>query len=280
MPAPATIKSPWWSYEIGLIHFLAMSSEHNFTVGSDQYKFLENDLQSINRTRTPWVLFTGHRSMYVDSGECCGASSDYVVMQELQENIEPLLYKYQVNLAFAGYFHNLQRQAAIYQNQTVKNSEIIYDSQGEKLHYYKNPNATVWMVIGSAGNGPDFSDRNYSWSEAYWNNVYGYSVVSAINSTTLSWKLYQSSDNKLIDNVLLTQDFSAWSPLGPDTNGSSSDSLNLGLILGFSFGVCFVLSLGIFGTLYYFRVSLSGLISSKKASALAAQDNPDECNTA
>ena len=70
-PFPAIPNEPWYSYEIGLIHFLAMSTEHNFTIGSPQYLFLEADLLSVNRDITPWIVFVGHRSLYVDSGEVC-----------------------------------------------------------------------------------------------------------------------------------------------------------------------------------------------------------------
>lgn len=38
-----------------------MSTEHNFTEGSVQYQYLENDLQNVNRTLTPWLVVIGHR---------------------------------------------------------------------------------------------------------------------------------------------------------------------------------------------------------------------------
>jgi hypothetical protein len=62
---------PWYSYDIGFIHFLSMSSEHNFTIGSKQYLFIENDLKNVNKSITPWILFSGHRPMYVDSDWVC-----------------------------------------------------------------------------------------------------------------------------------------------------------------------------------------------------------------
>lgn len=56
---------PWYSLNMGSVHVLFMSTEHNFTVGSDQWKFLQGDLASVDRTVTPWVIFAGHRPMYV-----------------------------------------------------------------------------------------------------------------------------------------------------------------------------------------------------------------------
>ena len=38
-PYPSTVNKPWWSYDIGTIHMMGMSTEHDFRVGSDQYKW-------------------------------------------------------------------------------------------------------------------------------------------------------------------------------------------------------------------------------------------------
>lgn len=39
-----------WSYDVGLIHFVGMSTEHDYTVGSEQYLWLEADLAGVDRT--------------------------------------------------------------------------------------------------------------------------------------------------------------------------------------------------------------------------------------
>lgn len=52
-------KNLWYSFDYGPIHFLAMSGEHNFTVGSFQSDYLIADLELVNRTLTPWVVVVG-----------------------------------------------------------------------------------------------------------------------------------------------------------------------------------------------------------------------------
>ncbi len=94
-----------WSYDVGLIHFVGMSTEHDYTVGSKQYLWLENDLASVDRSVTPWIIFGGHRAMYINSNYGGSVTSDIVVMDLLIENVEPLLWKYRVNLAFWGHNH-------------------------------------------------------------------------------------------------------------------------------------------------------------------------------
>lgn len=235
MPSPATMNQPWWSYDIGIIHFLGMSTEHNYTIGSPQYLWLEQDLAAVNRTKTPWIIFSGHRSMYVDSAHCCASyydddcvqcaeGSDVGGMEALQANIEPMLHKYRVNLAFAGHFHQAQRQAAVYQNMLVQASSSIINSDGQTVAYHNDPNATVWMVIGSAGNGPDYANINYTWSEKYWNDLWGYAMVAAVNSTYLTWELINSANDQVVDRMAISQDFESWEPSSPSS--SSSDGLS------------------------------------------------------
>ena len=54
----------WFSFDYGAIHFTIMSSEHDFLRGSPQYEFIAADLAAVDRGRTPWLIFGGHRPMY------------------------------------------------------------------------------------------------------------------------------------------------------------------------------------------------------------------------
>ena len=47
-----------------MVHYVMMSTEHDYSPGSRQYKWLDNDLSSVNRKITPWVIIAGHRAMY------------------------------------------------------------------------------------------------------------------------------------------------------------------------------------------------------------------------
>lgn len=50
-----------YGFDYGCIHFVMMSTEHNFTQGSKQHTFLVNHLKTVNRAKTPWLIFSGHR---------------------------------------------------------------------------------------------------------------------------------------------------------------------------------------------------------------------------
>ena len=220
-PEPATVNAPWWSYDIGLIHIIGISSEHNYTKGSPQYHWLESDLAAVDRSKTPWIIFGGHRSMYINSNYgpydngVYKPSSDIAVSDLMIENLEPLLYKYRVNLGFYGHMHSVQRQSAVYQKKVVQRYENR-TIDGDIWAYHEDPQATVQMVIGTGGANvmdnynettPDFCEKYFS--------LYGYTIVEAVNSTYLEWKWYQSSDNEILDRMVITQEEpSSWCGAG------------------------------------------------------------------
>nr|CAB3474537.1 unnamed protein product [Digitaria exilis] len=69
MPA-VTKDNPWYSIEQGSVHFTVMSTEHDWSEKSEQYKWMNQDLSSVNRSRTPWVVFIGTCAVY--QGNCNG----------------------------------------------------------------------------------------------------------------------------------------------------------------------------------------------------------------
>jgi hypothetical protein len=36
-------------------------------IGGTQWQWIEADLRKVDRTKTPWIIFSGHRPMYIDS---------------------------------------------------------------------------------------------------------------------------------------------------------------------------------------------------------------------
>ena len=68
-----------------------MSTEHAFDPSSPQYAFLEDHLKTVDRSVTPWLVFAGHRPMYVDSTNAEPVTGDLTVAKLLRENLEPLL---------------------------------------------------------------------------------------------------------------------------------------------------------------------------------------------
>ena len=91
--------------------------------------------------------------MYINSNYGGAKTSDITVMNLLIENIEPLLWRYRVNLAFWGHNHVVQRHSAVLNKTVVQRSTQLYENgYGEiATNLFTDPQATVHMVIGTAG---------------------------------------------------------------------------------------------------------------------------------
>ncbi|PRQ40681.1 putative phosphodiesterase I [Rosa chinensis] len=102
--APAT-RNLYYSFDMGSVHFVYISTETNFVTGSKQREFIKRDLESVNRTKTPFVVVSGHRPMYTTSNE----GRDAPMRRQMLEHLEPLFVKNNVTLALWGHVHRYER---------------------------------------------------------------------------------------------------------------------------------------------------------------------------
>jgi len=169
---------PWYSFESGPAHFVLMSTEHDFTLNSPQYKFIANDLANVDRKRTPWVIFSGHRPMYVSSTSISPISGDQTVAALLREHVEPLLYKFKVDMAWWGHHHSYQRSCPVY------NLTCVSDG-------------TVHVVIGMAGMGlsQNIEPIDPDWFVMIDDEEYGYTKLSITKS---SLRMQYLNENRVL----------------------------------------------------------------------------------
>ena len=64
MPRPSE-KEPWHSMTYEQVAVVFMSTEVNFQPGSPQHTALDKLLAAVDRSKTPWLIFAGHRPV------CC-----------------------------------------------------------------------------------------------------------------------------------------------------------------------------------------------------------------
>ncbi|XP_030967597.1 probable inactive purple acid phosphatase 27 [Quercus lobata] len=157
-PMPTSAKDkPWYSIEQASVHFTIISTEHNWSVNSEQYLWMEEDMGSVNRSKTPWLLFMGHRPMYTSS------NADTSVDPQFVNAVEPLLLQYKVDLVLFGHVHNYERTCAVYQGECK--AMPTKDANGVDTYNNSNYSAPVQAVIGMAGFSLDkFTTDSNSWS--------------------------------------------------------------------------------------------------------------------
>lgn len=125
-------KNLYYSLNFGVVHFVWISTETDFTPGSDQYKWIAEDLKNTDRQRTPFIVFQGHRPMYSSDNK----AMRLIITAKLIEYLEPLLVEHKVNLALWGHVHKYERTCPL-QNRTCMDAE--------------NGVYPVHMVIGMGG---------------------------------------------------------------------------------------------------------------------------------
>ncbi|KAM3333122.1 hypothetical protein ACQJBY_028310 [Aegilops geniculata] len=178
-PMPAAGKDkPWYSIEQGSVHFIVMSTEHPWSEKSEQYNWMEQDLSSVDRSRTPWVIFIGHRPMYSSNvGIIPSVDPDFVA------SVEPLLLNNKVDLVFFGHVHNYERTCAVYKGKC--RGMPRKDANGIDTYDNSNYTAPVHAIVGAAGFSLDgFSLIPQSWSLSRISE-FGYARVHATRTSVL-----------------------------------------------------------------------------------------------
>ncbi|KAK3001823.1 hypothetical protein RJ639_022452 [Escallonia herrerae] len=178
MPTPAKDK-PWYSTEQGSVHFTIISTEHDWSNNSEQYDWMNKDMAGIDRSRTPWLVFTGHRPMYSSSDGLGSVDSNFV------QAVEPLLLANKVDLVLFGHVHNYERTCAVYQRQCLGMPKK--DANGVDTYNNTNYKAPVHAVIGMAGFSLDKFPAGVShWNQPITNHPPTHSCVHSFEQSTSS----------------------------------------------------------------------------------------------
>lgn len=176
---------PWYRLDIGPVAAVLMSTERDFSSGSEQLRALDKLLASVDRKTHPWLLVGGHRPMYADVPYNIPSGAP------LRTLVEPLLLKYKVNLAIWGHHHSYQRSCPMASNQCVSASAMAAGEVWGVTH----------LVIGTAGyefSGVADPDEQAPWVAFVNNTRYGFGTIDA-NRTTLSFGFVRSDGGGLLD---------------------------------------------------------------------------------
>ena len=97
----ATGGNLYYSFTLGLVHFIFLTPYAPSHSHSDQYRWLLQNVQNVNRRETPWIIVIMHAPWYNSNI----AHQDIQEPQyEMKENMEPLFMEYKIDLVFAGRF--------------------------------------------------------------------------------------------------------------------------------------------------------------------------------
>lgn len=267
---PGAANSLYFSWDAGLVHYITLSTEMWFGTRSTDgkvntttmLKWLENDLIAANKNRAnvPWVIAQGHRNIWCSTSDDadCGAAQAGL----LQRDLEPLWFKYGLDIWINGHEHSYERTYPMYQGKSERCSgECTQGSKGAQdptqncSETCTDPNATIYLITGAAGSREmheGFDNAQPSWS-AFRSNTFGYSRLIVHNHTHIRWQEVQTDPTlfptakygSVIDDMWVIQNShgpfakdrapkgTAW-PVGDETPGRSFD--HFGPLLGLDDG--------------------------------------------
>lgn len=137
---------------MGAVHFTVTSSEHDYTPGSDQHNWVLRDLSAVDRSLTPWIVFTSHRPLY--TAACANlplqhaCSIESPVFQALQVAWEDVLIQHNVTLVATAHIHYYERSCPVAHGVCVNASS---DGSAPFASSAAPVGAPVYVVVGPAG---------------------------------------------------------------------------------------------------------------------------------
>ena len=212
---PGGTENMFYSFNMGPVHFIGFSSEFyyflNYGMKSlvNQFEWLEKDLieanKPENRKLRPWIITFAHRPMYCsnENGDDC-THSQTLLRVGLPFckffALEPLFYKYGVDMEFWAHEHSYERLWPLYDYKVMNGS---YDEP------YRNPKAPVHIITGSAGNkeGREPFKKNIQPWSAIHSQDYGYTQMFVHNASHLEFKqISMDKEGDVIDHFFVIKD--------------------------------------------------------------------------
>ena len=196
----------YWAYRHGPVLFVSFCTEPGlvpavcqYHPGSAQYQWLERTLAAVNRTETPWVIVAGHRPMY--------SSDKSTDSGPLQQYLEPLFLKHQVDVELAGHMHETELTAPV-ANGTAALDGVTKVGDGE--YAFASPKAPVHLTMGNLGAviSETFVTPRPQWSlyrnGTLWDDAYGFATLDA-TTTSLQFTMLRQATNATMWSVRITK---------------------------------------------------------------------------
>jgi len=189
----------YYSFNYRNAHFVAISTESPYEVGSEQYNFVNNDLSRASSDPSiDWIVVYYHKLAYTspaDTGKGNSAEMDF------RDIYHPLFEKNGVDLALQGHNHNYQRTYPIKYNDNDSKNPIVTATDKNNYH---DPEGQIFATVGTGG----ASLYLFTGQASFVANQYlGYGFLNVDvkdNGSTISGKFY-ANDGNIIDQFTVTK---------------------------------------------------------------------------
>lgn len=187
----------WYSTDYGMFRFCIADTEHDWREGTEQYKFIEHCLASVDRQKQPWLVFLAHRVLGYSSAAFYAEEGSFAEPMG-RDDLQKLWQKYKVDIAIYGHAHCYERTCPAYQN---------HCTSSEKRYYQGSLNGTIHVVAGGGGASlTGFSTLQPNWS-IFRDSDYGFVKLTAFDHSNLLFEYKRSSDGKVHDSFRISRDY-------------------------------------------------------------------------
>lgn len=173
-PLPYEWGNAYYSFAYGPSKHIVLSAYSSMEPDSQQYQWLVEELASVDRDKTPWLLVSIHVPLY----NTYKTHHHDLQMAAAQSNLESLFVKHTVNMVFTGHIHAYQRTLPVAFGKVQKTGP-------------------VHVTVGSSGRQccltPFLSDTPESWLGARDGIHYGYGQFAIYNQTHAEWQWIPTS---------------------------------------------------------------------------------------
>ncbi|KAK9062890.1 hypothetical protein SSX86_020080 [Deinandra increscens subsp. villosa] len=163
----------YYSFDVVGTHIIMLGSYADFSVDSDQYKWLATDLAKVDRSKTPWLVVIIHAPWYNSNLAHQGEG------ESMRVAMEEMLYNAHVDMVFAGHVHAYERFARVYDNNA-------------------DPCGPVYITIGDGGNREGlamlYKEPKPSIS-IFREASFGHGRLRIVNNTHTHWSWHRNDDS-------------------------------------------------------------------------------------
>jgi predicted phosphodiesterase len=143
------MSSEFYSFNHFNIHFMIMSTELPYELGSKQYEFVKSDLENaLTNSSINWIIIAYHQPAYISPNDCQGCGPRVT----LREVYHPLFDRYNVDLVLQAHSHNYERSYPILYNNDDSENPIIVNSSKNNYNYDINKfHGSIFATVGTGG---------------------------------------------------------------------------------------------------------------------------------
>lgn len=167
-PLPYEWGNAYYEFDYGPAKHIVISAYSDMAPGSQQYQWLLEILETVDRGLTPWVLVTMHVPMY----NTFSLHHHDLQIIAAREHLEPLFVKHHVNVVFTGHIHAYQRTANVAMENRIEDGPIH-------------------ITVGAGGrkcDAPFTNEEPEEWLEQRDASYYGYGRFQIYNATHAEWR--------------------------------------------------------------------------------------------